>query len=392
MRRGLQKSVIGRLLAVIFFACAHARAQSQTVKISTLDLKNYGWQPLPKTQSGQRGERPGTRSQLVGIDHKGRVLVGFTARENYDLATREHPGLSFHIVRFTSEGRVDLSFALPTKDYFTNGFYLGSNDQIFARANDVLQVTSEQGEEHETRETDANWRPLASCPSDCYISHSFSRRTLILRTSAKPFSFEDLTYTILDTSSFPPRIVQTCSRMASYGEKITDKFEYWDGSEGRERFTRRFPFCDVDHAQEMSWTGGGGFFSLSDDAFLLLGSGKDSRGVVKLVGPDGRVKFQREMPNKNDVPQYSAGFWATSDERGDRFAFTVDTWRGGSRFFDISGKLIARRIVVYSDTGQELATFSVSTAYHRDFDFALSPDGHRLAILEEGIVTIADIK
>jgi hypothetical protein len=180
--------------------------------------------------------------------------------------------------------------------------------------------------------------------------------------------------------------------MAFYAEKITDKFAYWNGSEGRERFTRRFPFCDVEHPQELSWTGGGGFFPLSDDVFLRLGTDKDSRGVVKLVGPDGRVKFQHAMPKKNDVPQYYVGFWATSDERGYRFAFTVDTWRGGSRFFDISGKLVARRIVVYDERGHELASVPVSTAYKRDFDFSLSPDGHRLAILDEGVVTVVDME
>jgi len=62
------------------------------------------------------------------------------------------------------------------------------------------------------------------------------------------------------------------------------------------------------------------------------------------------------MSEKNDIPQYYVGFWAISGERGDRFAFTVDTWRGRSRFFDISGKLVARRIVVYDEKGRELAS------------------------------------
>jgi hypothetical protein len=356
-----------------------------------VDLRDYGWQPLPKQQHGQHGEHPGTRSPSISIDHNGRVLVGFTTRENLSLATREHPGLSFHILRFTLAEKLDRSLALPANNYFTNGFYLGSKDHIFARANDVLQVLPEQGDEGETHRTDTNGRPLASCPIDCEISYSFSRRTLILRTSARPFSFDNLTYTILDTSSFPPRIVQTCSRMANYGEKITDKFVYWVGSEGRERFARRFPFCDVDHSEEFSSTWGGGFFPLSDDAFLMLDSDKDSRGVVELVGPDGRVKFQHVMPKKNEVPQYYVGFWATSDERGDRFAFIVDTWHGGSHFFDISGKLVARRIVVYDESGLELASIPVSTTYHRDFDFCLSPNGHRLAMVDESMLTIVDL-
>ena len=69
---------------------------------------------------------------------------------------------------------------------------------------------------------------------------------------------------------------------------------------------------------------------------------------------------------------------------GDRFAFTVETWRGGSRALDISSKRVARRVVVYTETDGQLATVPVNTNYHlRDFDVSMSPDGHRLAILDE---------
>jgi hypothetical protein len=127
---------------LLFGACSPVHAQSQTAKVLKLNLENYGWQPLPKQQ---RGEWGGTRSQLISIDHQGRILVGFTVRENYSLATREQPGLSFHILRLTSDGKVNLSLVLPTNSFFTNGLYLGSYDQIFARANGTLQWMSEEG-------------------------------------------------------------------------------------------------------------------------------------------------------------------------------------------------------------------------------------------------------
>jgi hypothetical protein len=128
----LRRSVAWSLLAVTVCASIYVRAQSQGAKLSTFDLRSYGWQPLPKRHSGQGGEWPGISSPQLSTDHKGRVLVGFTAHENYGLATRERPGLSFHLLRFTPEGKIDLSLVLPTKDYFTNGFYLGANDQILA--------------------------------------------------------------------------------------------------------------------------------------------------------------------------------------------------------------------------------------------------------------------
>jgi hypothetical protein len=48
------------------------------------------------------------------IDHQGRVLLGFTVRENDGLARREHPVLSIYISRFTRHGELDLALVLPT--------------------------------------------------------------------------------------------------------------------------------------------------------------------------------------------------------------------------------------------------------------------------------------
>jgi hypothetical protein len=375
---------------VTLFACTSVRAQSQTGKISTFNLETYGWQPLPTNSSEQPSEWPGGPSQQVSIDHKGRVLVGFTVRENYGLATRERPGLSFHILRFSSEGKVDLSFALPTKDYFTTGLYLGSSDQIiFARANDALQFLSE---ENGARREGADWQTLAPCSAYCRISYSPSRATLILETLNKANENSNATYTIIDGSTFPPHIVQTCTRMAFHALKITDKFAYWDGVEGHEPFTRRFSFCDVDHPQELPLGWGGLVHVLNDDAFLRLAQdSKQLRGEIALVDSRGQVKFRHEM-HKHEVPRYLAGYWVPSDEKGNRFACVADTRKGGSRFLDTSGKLVARRIVVFNDKGQELASIPVSTTYHRDFDFSLSPDGHRLAILDQGVLTVADLE
>jgi len=94
----------------------------------------------------------------------------------------------------------------------------------------------------------------------------------------------DTTYTLVDTSS-ATRILQTCTKMAFYGEKITDSFAYWFGTDGSEHFARRFPFCDATHGQELPLGQVGIVFPLNDDAFLSLGhESKDLRGVIKLLG------------------------------------------------------------------------------------------------------------
>src|SRR5208282_397514 len=162
---------------LLFGGCSAAYAQSQAAKVVLFRLGDYGWRPLSKSQ---QGEWHGTRNQRVAIDHKGRILVGFAARENADLATREHPALSFHILRFTSEGKLDRSLVVPTEDYFTNGLYLGPNDQIFARANDAFQVLSEQ---NAAGTYGAVWRSLIPCSTNCWIHQSPSRQTLIISES-----------------------------------------------------------------------------------------------------------------------------------------------------------------------------------------------------------------
>jgi hypothetical protein len=376
---------------LLFGACSSTYAQSQAAKVVKFNLDDYGWQPLPKEQ---RGEWAGARSQLVSIDHQGRVLVGFATRENQSLASREHPGLSFHILRFTSEGKVDLSLVLPTNNLFTNGFYLGPSDQIFARANDTLQLMSE---EDGTRKEGAAWRPLVPCPRNCHICQSPSRRTLTVNTYSKEISDRDYdrgtrTNTMLDASSSPPRVVQDCPHS---GGIITDKFSY-QSSDNIGTDARRWPLCDQEHGTELPLDMRGGSVSaLNDEALLLLGTGKDRRGI-DLVSPNGQLKFHHEMP-KHDVVADEV----RSDERGDRFAFTVQTWRGGFPALDIGGKVAAFRVVVYSQSGQQLAAVSLNPQlanvslnpyYYHHFDFSMSPDGYRLAILDEDVVTVVDMQ
>jgi hypothetical protein len=216
MRWTWQRNLV-TFATLLFGTCSSVYAQLQTAKIVKFKLETYGWQPLPVEQ---RAEWIGTLSRLISIDHRGRVLVGFTARENQSLATREHPGLSFHILRFTREGKVDLSLVLPTSNLFNNGFYQGSNDRVYARFNNGLQFLSE---EPDARNPGGVWKTLAPCSMNCTFMQSPSRRTLILREFQEP---DHHTYTVLDTSSAVPRTIKTCPWVGFHGELITDQFGY----------------------------------------------------------------------------------------------------------------------------------------------------------------------
>jgi hypothetical protein len=373
---------VSLLLAVILTNGCYTFAQSRTGNVIQFKLENYGWQALPKEQGG---EWVGTRSRLVSIDHQGRVLVAFTTRANQSLASREHPGLSFHILRFTPEGKVDLSLALPTNNLFNSGLYQGSDDHIYARFNDALQFLSE---EPDARNAGGVWQTLAPCSMNCVFMQSPSRRTLILREFQEP---DHHTYTVLDTSSAFPRAIKSCPWIGFHGELITDQFGYLTGN-GISIDARRWPLCDQ-HETELPLDMRSGLISpLSDEAFLLLGTGGMDRRGIDLVSQNGQLRFHYEMP-KHDIVGGLVWPPARSDERGDRFAFTVETRRGGSRALDISAKRIARRVLVFTETGEQLATVTLNTNYHvRNFDFSMSPDGHRLAMLDDGVVTVVNMQ
>jgi hypothetical protein len=313
------------------------------------------------------------RPNLV-LDREGRVLVGFTAREGVELATRDHPARLFHIVRLNLQGQSDLSLFLPTNDWHKNGLYLGPDDQIFGRAGDAFEWLSADG----SRGNPPAWQVLAACPESCSVWQSFSRKTLLLRSLDE--ETHHTIFKIVDAASSTPRVTQTCAQFASI--KITDRFAYVPSYDKDDHLVVRFGFCEMDHYEEVRGWGRGAGYVLNDETFLKIGP-----AGTTLIGLDGHVRFSRE-PRKHE--------WIDPDkiatnERYDRFAFMVNTVQGEHPHLDVSGHLVARHILVLDQAGKELASIPTDSDYHPDSNFAMSPDGHHLAILEEGVVTIVEL-
>lgn len=69
------------------------------------------------------------------------------------------------------------------------------------------------------------------------------------------------------------------------------------------------------------------------------------------------------------------------------------TVRSKNSTLDLSGHVTARRIAVYDvEAGKQLASIPVSPTPRYHFEFDLSTDGHRLAILEDDKVRVVDIE
>jgi hypothetical protein len=203
------------------------------------------------------------------------------------------------------------------------------------------------------------WKVLAPCSMNCRISQSSSRRTLIISESRDSLGHStmwgtaDSTYTVIDASSSPPRVVRTCSQMAFYAENITDQFAYWGNYDRDDDLMVRFPFCDVEHYEELRMWGGRGTsgFVLDDETLLKIGYTLAGPVSAEVVRSDGQVKLSVKMSEHDFIDPYAV----RTDEGHDRFAFMVNTELGAHPRLDIGGHFVARRVVVYSEFGQELA-------------------------------------
>jgi hypothetical protein len=338
---------------------------------STVDLKSYGWE----LQSQKRIVRP-----FVAVDREGRVVVSYATRVRAHLVTRDKPSLDLRILRFAKDGKLDLSLSLPTRLADHSSIYLSDTGQIIAVANDSLQMYQEDV---------GTWKVLASCGPQCRVQQSVSHRTLAI--------YNEYHSPLLVIRPSPVPRLQQCDAFKSSedsiqynSQKITDEFAYYTGSEGLEQFTYRWPFCEYQNRVEMSLRPGGYWDVLTDRFFVFYPNDfHNDRRTVKVVSSDGRVLFQ----SANGKHEYARSIWAPtrSSEQGNRIAVDIVTLRGGNRALDISSHPTARRIAVYDiELQKEVASIPTSVKL-REFGFDLSPDGGRLAILENGTLKVIDL-
>jgi hypothetical protein len=278
-------------------------------------------------------------------------------------------------LRFSEDGKLDLSLTLPTRLEYWNSIYLSDSGQIIARANDSLQLYQEEIK---------TWKVLTQCGPQCSVQQSVTRRTLAIRNEYHgPLLVIRLSQVLrLQQCGKVPKSAD--DSIQDYSNAITDEFAYHSGSEGLKQFTYRWPFCDYDNLEELPLRRAG--HALNDHLFLFYPYAPHEDGeTVEVVSSDGRVIFQ----SVNGKHEYA---WSTrSSGGGNRIAVNIVTLRGGNRVLDISSHPTAQRIAVYDiELRKELASIPVRLKLH-EFGFDLSPGGDRLAILEDGILKVIDL-
>jgi hypothetical protein len=369
--------------AIAVLSCSLCLAAQPVAKVLLINLREYGWEvPEPIHQH----EVDTAERRSIVIDHEGRVLVGFVVRERTGLVTREQPALAFHILRFTSDGKMDRSLSLPTNGWRTNSIYLSDTDQIIARANDSLQLL-QQSDAASTNTGPGSWKAIAPCALRCRIMQSPSGHTLLLDTwDADP------SLRIIDTSQ--SSAVRLCEKSSYPIQSITDKFAYYSGWNPRQGyFSYRWPLCDFEHRIEMAVHVVGRYTVLNDESLVMnadLKADKYRNKNLQVTSSDGQVKFRQTMSDHESWDN----LWLPirSSNRGDDIALDILTTHGGSRALDISSHVTARRIVVYNiEAGKELASVPVDLAHRFRLEFDLSPDGQRLAILEDDMIKVVEL-
>jgi hypothetical protein len=362
---------------------------TDAAKVILIDLQRYGWERLPPPI---RHEAWPTEARLMNVDSQGRVVIGYPVRGE-GLATRESSRLKLRIIRFTPEGKLDLATSLTTDSLSNNEVWLDAQDHILAIANQSLQMLA--GYQASTQAS--TWRVLTSCSwfsESCRIVRSPTRRKMfVIRCLDPKPNCPEPASTAYDTSSSEPQELKSCAwRRGS----ITDVFGYlwgWD----RGYFFRRYSLCDPASPESKLPVGEPVSAALSDDLFVTAGVKK--RWEIGVVTSNGNTKFRLQLP-KHESPALSITY-VKGDATGDRVALVLDTLQGGSAALDIGKKLVGRRVVVYeSDSGAQLTSLSiyppvphygVALAIVPGFAFDISPNGHVLAVLSEGILRIAKI-
>jgi len=381
-----------QLVFALAVPCARAQSQTPNPKAVEIKLEQYGWQRLP---SPARHEAWPTEANLFRVDSKGRVLIGYAARESRDLATRGNPILSFHILRFTPEGKLDLSVSLPTDNLPHNAVFLDAEDHIFVVANEMLQMLMDNDQTPTQQRT---WKALTPCSwsaQNCQIIQSPTRQKLfVMRCLGPNPNCEKPSSTAYDTSSSEPQVAESC---AWRGGRATDRFGYVSGWD-REYSTRRYPLCEPDLPKELPLEDP--VCAVLTDNLFVTTRVNNKRWELGTVSSLGDTQFRVQLP-KHDSPALNI-VYVKGDMAGDRFAIVIDTFRGGSTALDIGGHLAARRVAVYSSkSGAQLTSLDIYPPVRHygvvlgivpGFAFDLSPDGRVLTVLSEGVVTIARVE
>jgi hypothetical protein len=100
-----------RLRRVCYGVCLLLFSLQLTAQVRSIDLHTWGYQPpVDVIKEGFVQISP----QIVAVAFNRDVYAGFVTHDSSGLSTRQTPGLSFHVIRFTKDGAFLSQKVFPT--------------------------------------------------------------------------------------------------------------------------------------------------------------------------------------------------------------------------------------------------------------------------------------
>jgi hypothetical protein len=333
-----------------------------------VDLAKWGY-ALPS----HGGLETSHQKRDLDFDQDNHVLAAFVTAVPDKLATRNSSALTLHLLNFTPDGRLVSDTQYPTASRYNNQILSGVNGGVLVRTDDVLELVSADGKVLARREVPEDSRFYGS-PDRTRLGYDqgFPSNSLVLLNTEDLSVVGECDYRP-GVSSISVHNILTLLSGSGY------QFEARDCSGAKSfvysaRLTGR-------HGGLMPPVNG----TLLNDTAAVLSA--DSSPIIEVI--DRGVPVWTEILDEHHERSSRP---AMADKHGNRFALLVNTFVGGSKFFDISSRLKSQRVVVYdTKSGKRLIEVLVPRLPKYLLEFAISQDGTMLAIKCDGDLKVISI-
>jgi WD40 repeat protein len=366
---------------------------AQTQQFST-HLQEYGWQPAKLRMSS--GEREIAATRHLDFDSAGKLYVGFAVEGKNKLLKPGEANNIFRVLTIDQEsGEVKQTLDFATQSKERVGVNVSASDALLITANDKVQIVSKDGSSRMVFDI-----PVPAGNHILVIRESASRKTLLLSINDlnTHYFLQSDTLSLITKCYTPPPPLPTRDHP---GVNFSNKHEpgtFSDNIQIRLAHTTQLgppyelvkgPLCG--EAEDL-WSLGTNVIEpilLDDSTVLELGTSKldVNTSVFDVRKTNGELVWAEELPKHFLADTLTLGPARTAD--GSRFAVEIVELRGGSQEFDISPKTVSMGVWIYdARTGKQVG--SIKYPKLGPYEFALSPDGSRVAILsvDGGIVEV----
>jgi len=362
------------IVASTYDACA------QTLQYS-VRLQDYGFTQYVHPKS--EGEGDVALTSHLGIDAAGLVYVGFSIEGEPTLLKNGEVKNKFRVLTINPEKQtVERTLDFPTASVHRVGLNLSANDSLVVTADEKVQLLDEAGSPKSIFSipqvpTKHHYRILD-------IKQSPSGRILLISTDTDRTDSDYNYFLRTDNLSTVTECNITYGRNKDRADTFSDSLKFrdynppdWELVGGN--------LCEASR----NLVHYDSFFVpyVVDNSTLLIIEPEvtTTKSSTITILKMNRGEVWHETLPKHFIFPYSS---VAISRDGSRFAMSVLEVRGGSRFFDVSWKVVSESIVVYdAQTGKHIGSLKMPN-YPVKFELSLSPHGDKLVMLKGGVVEI----